>query len=132
MTRRPPRSTRTDTLFPYTTLFRSIARAWHANRVESLDPAHAARIISRMERDVFLTAGAVRMDNGDVALLAREYQPVADEDYVPNPRVGAMIGPDAMRHGLQFAYMSRRALGPPHPHGATGRPESQAALPIRN
>src|SRR3546814_11802369 len=26
MIRRPPRSTRTDTLFPYTTLFRSIAR----------------------------------------------------------------------------------------------------------
>src|SRR3546814_19388597 len=26
MTRRPPRSTRTDTLFPYTTLFRSPAR----------------------------------------------------------------------------------------------------------
>src|SRR3546814_13709328 len=26
MTRRPPRSTRTDTLFPYTTLFRSAAR----------------------------------------------------------------------------------------------------------
>src|SRR3546814_120496 len=27
MTRRPPRSTRTDTLFPYTTLFRSLADA---------------------------------------------------------------------------------------------------------
>src|SRR3546814_8785860 len=27
MMRRPPRSTRTDTLFPYTTLFRSIERA---------------------------------------------------------------------------------------------------------
>src|SRR3546814_9210412 len=27
MIRRPPRSTRTDTLFPYTTLFRSIAEA---------------------------------------------------------------------------------------------------------
>src|SRR3546814_10110875 len=27
MTRRPPRSTRTDTLFPYTTLFRSVAAA---------------------------------------------------------------------------------------------------------
>src|SRR3546814_17875167 len=26
MTRRPPRSTRTDTLFPYTTLFRSLMR----------------------------------------------------------------------------------------------------------
>src|SRR3546814_9808214 len=27
MSRRPPRSTRTDTLFPYTTLFRSLAEA---------------------------------------------------------------------------------------------------------
>src|SRR3546814_6283558 len=27
MIRRPPRSTRTDTLFPYTTLFRSLSRA---------------------------------------------------------------------------------------------------------
>src|SRR3546814_8076042 len=34
MIRRPPRSTRTDTLFPYTTLFRSArcggSRHWHA------------------------------------------------------------------------------------------------------
>src|SRR3546814_18104621 len=29
MIRRPPRSTRTDTLFPYTTLFRSYGKAWH-------------------------------------------------------------------------------------------------------
>src|SRR3546814_11392851 len=28
MIRRPPRSTRTDTLFPYTTLFRSLAPEW--------------------------------------------------------------------------------------------------------
>src|SRR3546814_2900918 len=34
MLRRPPRSTRTDTLFPYTTLFRSIDR-WRRD----LDPA---------------------------------------------------------------------------------------------
>src|SRR3546814_18190002 len=32
MTRRPPRSTRTDTLFPYTTLFRSERRADRAPR----------------------------------------------------------------------------------------------------
>src|SRR3546814_12819820 len=30
MIRRPPRSTRTDTLFPYTALFRSLARVWPA------------------------------------------------------------------------------------------------------
>src|SRR3546814_2822862 len=28
MIRRPPRSTRTDTLFPYTTLFRSVVAIW--------------------------------------------------------------------------------------------------------
>ncbi|WP_332820365.1 phage integrase central domain-containing protein [Sphingopyxis sp.] len=38
--------------------FEEIARAWHANRVEGLDPAHAQRIISRMERDVFPAIGA--------------------------------------------------------------------------
>src|SRR3546814_20318301 len=35
MIRRPPRSTRTDTLFPYTTLFRSLL---HAFGMEPLDP----------------------------------------------------------------------------------------------
>src|SRR3546814_17960436 len=34
MIRRPPRSTRTDTLFPYTTLFRSASHATVAARVE--------------------------------------------------------------------------------------------------
>src|SRR3546814_10702322 len=32
MIRRPPRSTRTDTLFPYTTLFRSVVDALHHQR----------------------------------------------------------------------------------------------------
>src|SRR3546814_8363374 len=36
MIRRPPRSTRTDTLFPYTTLFRSIAVAPQHPRVAAL------------------------------------------------------------------------------------------------
>src|SRR3546814_15691882 len=39
MIRRPPRSTRTDTLFPYTTLFRSIAPEQRALRpLEHFDP----------------------------------------------------------------------------------------------
>src|SRR3546814_3611642 len=37
MIRRPPRSTRTDTLFPYTTLFRSVANAqFHMLRMHTL------------------------------------------------------------------------------------------------
>src|SRR3546814_15545197 len=50
MIRRPPRSTRTDTLFPYTTLFRSylaagdvfqanLSRGWCARFDDALDPA---------------------------------------------------------------------------------------------
>src|SRR3546814_18741314 len=35
MIRRPPRSTRSDTLFPYTTLFRSQALAYAAERIQS-------------------------------------------------------------------------------------------------
>src|SRR3546814_7421940 len=41
MIRRPPRSTRTDTLFPYTTLFRSIEREllhWSFNRDRTIAP----------------------------------------------------------------------------------------------
>src|SRR3546814_2216487 len=42
MIRRPPRSTRTDTLFPYTTLFRSPGNypSWHAHRGGSTGRAH--------------------------------------------------------------------------------------------
>src|SRR3546814_8706765 len=36
MIRRPPRSTRTDTLFPYTTLFRSIRTPPHRHRCREL------------------------------------------------------------------------------------------------
>src|SRR3546814_4770514 len=41
MIRRPPRSTRTDTLFPYTTLFRSHARRRHRRHARP-SPARAA------------------------------------------------------------------------------------------
>src|SRR3546814_20585423 len=44
MIRRPPRSTRTDTLFPYTTLFRS---------------RHAADVLKSLEQDVFPKIGAL-------------------------------------------------------------------------
>src|SRR3546814_20744498 len=48
MIRRPPRSTRTDTLFPYTTLFRSLA--------ENLDRIASGQILQRL--DAFDVTGA--------------------------------------------------------------------------
>src|SRR3546814_5238711 len=43
MSRRPPRSTRTDTLFPYTTLFRSAVRVRRAAMV-SIAPGQLRRL----------------------------------------------------------------------------------------
>src|SRR3546814_16089098 len=61
MIRRPPRSTRTDTLVPYTTLFRSrrardVARLLPGRRIRTLpvgarvDPADAARLPEAAEQ----------------------------------------------------------------------------------
>src|SRR3546814_10635316 len=48
MIRRPPRSTRTDTLFPYTTLFRSgslVREALQASRLERLQEAENRALV---------------------------------------------------------------------------------------
>src|SRR3546814_6938908 len=47
MKRRPPRSTRTDTLCPYTTLFRSDA-GQHRQRVAHVEPDIAQRLVADM------------------------------------------------------------------------------------
>src|SRR3546814_2366521 len=60
MIRRPPRSTRTDTLFPYTTLFRSIADDVNPRRID----AQRGEIIFRRigaaltERDIIVAGTA--------------------------------------------------------------------------
>src|SRR3546814_10455071 len=57
MIRRPPRSTRTDTLFPYTTLFRSAAL--HADDVIDADNSRKAH------------GGAQHLDEGAVGRAAQ-------------------------------------------------------------
>src|SRR3546814_15501841 len=66
MIRRPPRSTRTDTLFPYTTLFRS-RRHQHARRAD-------AALRSAVVAEGLLQAPAIGiagqpLDGGDPAAL---------------------------------------------------------------
>src|SRR3546814_10860222 len=62
MIRRPPRSTRTDTLFPYTTLFRSRQLPLHGLRARrhAADPAGMARL--HAVRPVVLRSAAVRSE----------------------------------------------------------------------
>src|SRR3546814_15035809 len=57
MIRRPPRSTRTDTLFPYTTLFRS----------PSLPPAVPAKMATGARHTTFSILGSDVVVTGNVA-----------------------------------------------------------------
>src|SRR3546814_7484530 len=56
MLRRPPRSTRTDTLFPYTTLFRSgielVLGIQHQRRVHGLDPRSLRLFLMQQVQEV--------------------------------------------------------------------------------
>src|SRR3546814_10446340 len=68
MTRRPPISTRTDTLFPYTTLFRSIgeARALALHQRQDIIAGAVQYAIDARDR-VRRGAFADRLDDGDAA-----------------------------------------------------------------
>src|SRR3546814_17950854 len=83
MIRRPPRSTRTDTLLPYTTLFRSdreLARAEGESQAPPLARAerHAAETLEREQRlgDRRLGAADIELDD----LVARAVADVGDVD----------------------------------------------------
>src|SRR3546814_953420 len=70
MIRRPPRSTRTDTLFPYTTLFRSILevanRAGDAEDAVERTPRDAQRASRRLrDRAQRRKPRGVRREGGD-------------------------------------------------------------------
>src|SRR3546814_8211610 len=68
MIRRPPRSTRTDTLFPYTTLFRSLGRRLFPARLATLGLGGAHHVDEAFE----LVDGGVDVD----ALLLQQLDPI--------------------------------------------------------
>src|SRR3546814_7757567 len=96
MIRRPPRSTRTDTLFPYTALFRSIEEMRDVERAGFVKLHDLRRNLGRMiEADV---PDAGRLINlGD---LARE-QPSGDRPAL----AAAQLEPDLLALCLQPASL---------------------------
>src|SRR3546814_16415876 len=56
MIRRPPRTTRTDTLFPYTTLFRSVDRPFNMSSDMVHDTNHQRRVFRILEMSVICVA----------------------------------------------------------------------------
>src|SRR3546814_16139873 len=124
MRRRPPKTTLTDTLFPYTTLFRSPAEipiaAARAAQLQRRPGGRAAVFCHRQA-----VAGQARgraVGGGDAAFVAEELHYRAAGADQGNGVVGAV---------LQAAVRHR---GEPHAasaHGAASRGPRRAALGIR-
>lgn len=94
------------------TLFRAQARLLQETRTDLQRPHEFAA-----ERVGFLLCRAGRLDRDDLVLLATAYHPVDDADYVDDPRVGAMMGPAAIRKSMELAYNSgSQDLGLFHVH----------------
>ena len=73
------------------------------------------------ERVGFISAGLAAAHD-DLIILAREYRPVRDDEYLPDPSVGAMISAEAIRSARQWAMNERVAIFHVHTHGGRGVP----------
>src|SRR3546814_1267725 len=79
MIRRPPRSTRTDTLFPYTTLFRSVRWSWFRSgtcitmRDLSPNPTPSVPIDSCPTHPPFRAAPTCLLERGHISVRSEEH-----------------------------------------------------------
>jgi hypothetical protein len=73
------------------------------------------------ERVGFLLCRSGLLDGG-VVVLAHDLHEVADEDYLDDPAVGAMMGPNAIRKALQAAYNCQASMFHVHLHLHRGKP----------
>src|SRR3546814_3849095 len=96
MIRRPPRSTRTDTLFPYTSLFRSGAGHWRGDGYGPARPARSHELLLR-PRAAAAVAGpflALRPSGGLYHYAARLGHVARDRSGVqPQVAVRLQLGP---------------------------------------
>src|SRR3546814_192767 len=126
MIRRPPRSTRTDTRFPYTTLFRSdlAARKLPSELCDYLnrDPQSPFHRLIRRVSDAE-PGTAVVTDSAIVDAIKRNLKPPmgALSQYKQN---GAESDPDAMYRALVLYWTAVRDTFP----DAWGKPPSQSRL----
>src|SRR3546814_18591283 len=115
MIRRPPRSTRTDTLFPYTTLFRSPHDGGH--------PRGRSRCLEQLEGD---PAARPLFPRGRGTVGRRQHRAAADTPRTP-PRRSAPRPPRLGRRALRPAFPRGPSLLLPHPRYPGPRPPAPAA-----
>jgi len=72
------------------------------------------------ERVGFISVKAAQTGEG-LLLLAENYYPVEDNDYLYDTNVGAMMGPDAIRKALNIALLNPVGIVHVHMHFYPGR-----------
>lgn len=73
------------------------------------------------ERVGFIAAG-LAASHDELLILAREYRPVRDDEYLQDHSVGAMMSAAAIRRARQWAMDERVAVFHVHTHGGRGIP----------
>lgn len=73
------------------------------------------------ERVGFIAAGLAAAHD-ELLILARDYRPVRDEEYLQDASVGAMMSAEAIRRARQWAMNDRAAIFHVHTHGGRGIP----------
>src|SRR3546814_15033005 len=116
MIRPPPRSTRTDTLFPYPTLFRAFARLWLVTLVWALQrrPQAAPQRDGRAEpskagtglRDLKRV-----LDSGDFSEVAQVLCAMADPPAADLDAVRERLADDAQRDAVAQLRSEERRVG---------------------
>src|SRR3546814_12842150 len=104
MIRRPPRSTRTDTLFPYTTLFRS--------SIANVPDLHDVKTTLRLLAE--LGAGVIVENGADLQIDPRTVRShVAPYELLKTMRASVLVlGPMLAKYGApQFSLPGGRAIG---------------------
>jgi len=87
--------------------------------------AHVRRDLERPHAFAHERVGfiAVRATTGreHLVLLAERYHPVADEDYIRDDTVGALIGQEALRKALEVALLQSVGMFHVHAHFHPGK-----------
>jgi len=98
------------------TIFRATSRFLLEARRDLVRPHGFAA-----ERVGFISVRAAATPSA-LLLLAEGYHPVADEDYVNDATVGAMMGQHAIRKALDIALLRGLGMFHVHMHDHAGRP----------
>src|SRR3546814_17148693 len=120
MIRRPPRSTRTDTLFPYTTLFRS--RAGCLDRLADLYEAHRTDLMAVAVQEAQTTIPDALAEVREAVDFCRYYAARARTDLNPlelpgppgHPNVLRINPSEALRVGAECASTGRTRRSQSH------------------